>query len=437
MSNSDSPHPDSPHPDSPHPGSPRPGSSPRYGTALWLSAAAFFVSLAATTVLIARVPALPADAIPLLYAAATATVPILIVCAILTLLRPVMRATVATRIVVGAISGLGFVLLGIALASWSIGFDAADAGTEQGTFAELFLVWAGGAIVLEWVAATLIGYLLGRQPVNRGARWLVSASAGVVIAVFAIIGAANPVSQLIVACAMLLLPVLLRRFASSTQKEQRERREQTEQAERSEWREENVAPSPDRWEQARRQARVLAGGSLVCTLAIWGGALLASIRFRGTDAATTVLTGAGGASQLAAIPLIGAGTIILVARYPHAHRLLWGAAAVASALIAVMGCSVALAGTPDGILLFALLPLLGLAAGLWTGAAAWVMLARPGRAGPLSTRIVGTAAIGLSGAVSYVILAVSTMGISLAVVSTLLLVWGARAALVIPATSRA
>jgi hypothetical protein len=429
MSNSDSPH-----PDSPHPGSPRPGSSPRYGTALWLSAAAFFVSLAATTVLIARVPALPADAIPLLYAAATATVPILIVCAILTLLRPVMRATVATRIVVGAISGLGFVLLGIALASWSIGFDAADAGTEQGTFAELFLVWAGGAIVLEWVAATLIGYLLGRQPVNRGARWLVSASAGVVIAVFAIIGAANPVSQLIVACAMLLLPVLLRRSASSTQKEQRKQREQTEQ---SEWSEQTATPSPHRWERARRQARVLAGGSLVCTLAIWGGALLASIRFRGTDAATTVLTGAGGASQLAAIPLIGAGTIILVARYPHAHRLLWGAAAVASALIAVMGCSVALAGTPDGILLFALLPLLGLAAGLWTGAAAWVMLARPGRAGPLSTRIVGTAAIGLSGAVSYVILAVSTMGISLAVVSTLLLVWGARAALVIPATSRA
>jgi hypothetical protein len=429
MSNSDSPH-----PDSPHPGSPRPGSSPRYGTALWLSAAAFFVSLAATTVLIARVPALAADAIPLLYAAATATVPILIVCAILTLLRPVMRATVTTRIVVGAISGLGFVLLGIALASWSIGFDAADAGTEQGTFAELFLVWAGGAIVLEWVAATLIGYLLGRQPVNRGARWLVSASAGVVIAVFAIIGAANPVSQLIVACAMLLLPVLLRRSASSTQREQREQTEQTEQSERSE---QTATPSPHRWERARRQARVLAGGSLVCTLAIWGGALMASIGFRGTDAATTVLTGAGGASQLAAIPLVGASTVILVARYPHAHRLLWGAAAVASVLIAVMGCSVALAGTPDGILLFALLPLLGLAAGLWTGAAAWVMLARPGRAGPLSTRIVGTAAIGLSGAVSYVILAVSTMGISLAVVSTLLLVWGARAALVIPATSRA
>jgi MFS family permease len=297
MSNSDSPH-----PDSPHPGSPRPGSSPRYGTALWLSAAAIVVSLAATTVLIARVPALPADAIPLLYAAATATVPILIVCAILTLLRPVMRATVTTRIVVGAISGLGFVLLGIALASWSSGFDAADAGTEQGTFAELFLVWAGGAIVLEWVAATLIGYLLGRQPVNRGARWLVSASAGVVIAVFAIIGAANPVSQLIVACAMLLLPVLLRRSASSTQKEQRKQREQTEQ---SEWSEQTATPSPHRWERARRQARVLAGGSLVCTLAIWGGALLASIRFRGTDAATTVLTGAGGASQLAAIPLIG------------------------------------------------------------------------------------------------------------------------------------
>jgi hypothetical protein len=102
-----------------------------------------------------------------------------------------------------------------------------------------------------------------------------------------------------------------------------------------------------------------------------------------------------------------------------------------------MGCSVALAGTPDGILLFALLPLLGLAAGLWTGAAAWVMLARPGHVGPLSTRIVGTAAIELSGAVSYVLFVVSTMGISLAVVSTLLLVWGARAALAIPATSRA
>ena len=175
----------------------------------------------------------------------------------------------------------------------------------------------------------------------------------------------------------------------------------------------------------------------MCTLAIWGGALIASIGFRGTEAATTVLTGAGGASQLAAIPLIGAGTVILVARYPHAHRLLWGAAIVASALIAVMGCSVALAGTPDGTLLFALLPLLGLAAGLWTGAAAWVMLARPGHVGPVSTRIIGAVAIGLSGAVGYVIFVISTMGISLAVVSTLLLVWGARAALVSPAISRA
>jgi hypothetical protein len=425
---------DSTHADSTQPDSTLRDSTLRYGAALWLSAAAFVVSLVATTVLIARVPALPVNAIPLLYAAATATVPILIVCAILTLLRPVMRATVTTRIVVGVTSGLGFVLLGIALASWSIGFDAADAGTEQGTFAELFLVWAGGAIVLEWVAATLIGYLLGRQPIKRGARWLVSAIAGLVIAMFAIIGAVNPVSQLVVACAMLLLPVLLRRSASSTQKEQREH---TEHSERSAWREENVAPSPHRWERARRQARVLAGGSLMCTLAIWGGALIASIGFRGTEAATTVLTGAGGASQLAAIPLIGAGTVILVARYPHAHRLLWGAAIVASALIAVMGCSVALAGTPDGTLLFALLPLLGLAAGLWTGAAAWVMLARPGHVGPVSTRIIGAVAIGLSGAVGYVIFVISTMGISLAVVSTLLLVWGARAALVSPAISRA
>ena len=118
-----------------------------------------------------------------------------------------------------------------------------------------------------------------------------------------------------------------------------------------------------------RRVRTLALGALLFGVAVWAGGVATSIGVAGTPVATSALGYAAATAQLAAVPLVIAGTLLVAARAG-------GGAARLGAVVAIVVVATASAlmvalydPASDGYVLLAVVIALG--AGCWIGAAAW------------------------------------------------------------------
>ncbi|PRY68859.1 hypothetical protein B0I08_10364 [Glaciihabitans tibetensis] len=414
--------------------------------AIPLSATALVVSIAFTVAFV--MGPYRSEATIAILVVGSVIAPTLIVAAALSLLRPVLRGTAVARAALLCTTGLGFVFGALAGAAWSVGFDEADAGRALSLFATLSIPFALVALALLLIALATAGYLIGPRPAAPLLRALGSTGAAIPVAITALVGGLTPIMQPLVATAVLVLAVVLPRAderagaapSPSTPSEPPHRSEhrseepwhqhehQHQHAHAHEHAHEH-RHEHERRAVARQRATTLAVASLASTVAIWGGALLASVGFAGQPEATTVLGAAGGAAQLAAIPLLWCATILLTTRQATWNRALRAAAAASSVLVAAVGVALTLGANPDGVLFFSLLPVLAVAAMIWTGTVAWLMLEKSGQRMSRGSRIATALALALGAGFAYVAVIGMTMGIGLAPASGLLAFWGVRAAL--------
>jgi hypothetical protein len=434
--------------------------------AVALSAAALVVSLTFTVAFVMGSARQTPEVMTAILVCVAALVPTLLLAAAVALLRGSLRGGAPQRIAVLLAGGLGFAAFGLAVGSWSVGFDEADAGVPFSTFANLAGPLALAAIALVSAAITTLSFLVGQRPAHPAARVLVTAVVSIPVTLTALVSAVTPMVQPLVATAVLVLAALLlgardRSGSIGVQglptpagsAEAGRPADSTAAGRPAEsamgaWAAGPVStqqpPSPPQLRAARGRATILAAASLAFTVVVWGGALFASVLFEGQPEATTVMTAAGGAAQLAAIPLLWCASIVISARRPAGKRL-WTAAVLSSTLIAGAGTALTVVANPDGVLFFALLPVLALAAAVWAAAVIWpvvrgddIHLQRTQLHEQSSTgvqshsragRLALTLTLALGAGFAYVAFVGMTMGIGLAVISGLLTFWGVRAAL--------
>ncbi|MCU1403948.1 MAG: hypothetical protein JWQ43_251 [Glaciihabitans sp.] len=350
----------------------------------------------------------------------------LVAFAVLQLLAPSLRGGTALRAAILLSAVLAFAALYLAAVSWSIGFDEADAGLPTSPLASLVLPALGTGILLLALALGTTSLALrsnGVAALPVAARVAVVIPTSIVVAAILSGMGIAPITMCLVSAGVFITSVILAA---------RDNRSAIPVA----------APSttPDlttllaivsrraatraRVDRplAVRRATVLAWSSLAMSLAIWGGGVVTSIRLAGSPGATDALGVATGAGTLAAVPLILSITTIVVARTPERVSALWGAALAASVVVAVCAAALTIFYNVDGELMFALMPVTGIAVGAWLSTLVWPALTLP-MAGRVASAVVFT----VVGAVAYAACVSMIGGASLVVVSVLLLVWAARA----------
>jgi hypothetical protein len=432
-----------------------------------IAGAAFLASIASGIALFTSTASSPAASAGItgaaaILAAATVVVPTLLATAIVMLLAPVMRGGVPLRVTVIALMVLGLVATSLAALSWSVGFTRADAGIPQDSFTALALPLLAGALLL--IASSTGAAWLSIWAGGAAAPWRATRAARIPIVVVASLllapviafGVIVPTGTILASCCTFVLGLVLTlrggaeaalvrsalapspgsaaaespghgspfpasdvttlipvigagtapfRHAGATQRSQ---------------------PSPrgaaDRVVAARR-ATLLAWGSLATTVAVWGGGLIASIRLTGDPAATDVIRESAGAGHLAAIPLLLSLTVVFAVRMPGHARALWTSAAIVSAVLAACAAALAIASRDDGVLMFTLMPVMGIAVGAWAATAFWPRLTLPAP-GRLASAVI----IAIAGAFLYGTFVAMMGGITLILASAVLAAWGARAA---------
>ena len=334
--------------------------------------------------------------------------------AVVFLLRDRMRGGIPALVTVLAAAILGLGVMGLGALSWSIGFDEADAGAARSTFGSLLVVF----IALAWLLlvtsiATAAFSLQPAAAAGRRGQDVLTLIVSAAIAAMVAIGAVSPVAVALASCGVFVLTVLLTARAERG-------KQQPAVAE--------TASSPGErriWAGASRLAVLLAWIATAATIVVWGTGLTASILLAGEPGATTALGRASALGQLSAIPLLWCATVIFATRMPASATAIRSAALLASVAIASSTLGLAWAGRPDGVLLFALMPILGLAVGVWAGIVAFGLLDRFG----LAERWVGAVVLTLGAAFVYNAIVTMSGGIPLLLFSAVLALWGARAAL--------
>jgi len=338
----------------------------------------------------------------------------LVATAVVFLVRERMRGGIPVVVVVLATALVGLAAMGLAALSFSIGFDEADAGAARSTFGSLGILFLAGAVLMLTASITTLALsILGSPAAGRRGRDLLTFVVSIATAVMVAAGAIFPVSVALAGCAVFVVTVLL---VTRSRRGLRAPGDATTAT---------SAVDRQRWADASRPAVLLARGALVAAALIWGTGLAASIALVGQPGATTALGIASALGQLPAIPLLWCVTVIFVTRMPASATAIRSVALLASVAIASSGVGLAVAGRPDGVLLFNLMPVLGLAVGVWSGSIVFALLHR---FTPLERWIV---AIVLTLGVAFAYNAVVTMngGIPLLLAGAVLAFWGARAAL--------
>lgn len=312
--------------------------------------------------------------------------PMLTVAALLVLLGRRTSVLVVTTSAVAFVSFLFFSL------SFSIGLDERDAGGELGLFGNS--TWLFGLLTLLGLAALTAQLVLPgiRAAVQRPRVALaVAIGLGAFSAPFAAIALLAPITVALAALAVTVVALA---------RSSRPRAARTPAA--------PVADPP----LLLLRVRILAASSLASTLVVWIGSIGASIAATGTPGATAALGSAMAVGQLAAVPLLLAGTLVVGARVGGDIRTLWIGFGVGAGGLAVVSSLMTLdagAGSID------LIVALSVFVGAWASACVWVLTAR-----------VWLALVTLVGvAVLYAALVGMTGGIALALVSGFLAVGGA------------
>jgi hypothetical protein len=179
--------------------------------ALSLGAAALVTSVPVLVLLVTRpawMDALPPETALVAY---VSVVPTLLVGAVFALLAPTLRGSRAVPCGALACAALGFGLLALAILSWSEAFDAADGGTQPGTFARMFPSLAAGAVLSLWVSLGTIDYHRGAQPARPFRRAVAAASTGIALSIAATALALSPPASTIGALGFLMFTTLYSR----------------------------------------------------------------------------------------------------------------------------------------------------------------------------------------------------------------------------------
>lgn len=336
--------------------------------------------------------------------------PLLAVAAGSRLLAPALGLERRLALGLRAAAALGVVALALTANSFAVGFDDADAGRPSGLFAGLTVAFMVAGVVGFAAALGIVFYALVRGRLSAPAAITVAAALGLVAAPFVAVTLLVPGSVIAVSLVVLVyasLPWLARTFAPTPA---RPRSPDGPPA--------DVAP-------VRGRVILLSGAALALTLVVWVGGIATSVATTGTDVATTSLGLTVALSQLAGIPLVWAGTLLLAARRPATATLGRRGAVVASVTIAVTAVAMVVTYSPRGDGFFPLAGVLGLGIGFWAGSVVWALYPAFARGARVGVSVLAAAAI----AVVYTVSGPLTGGIVVALVSGVLAFGGARSLL--------
>jgi len=309
--------------------------------------------------------------------------------------RPLGLGRASTAVVVGG-SLLAFVALTLGRFSFSVGMEEGDRGEARSVFggltAQFFLVALLAAVV---AALPVARRLLRGGGLPTGLRWILVAVTACAAGPTVLLTMITPQTPPLAAAAALLLVALAGPRAP--------------------------VAAPARHARPRalaKRVRLLALGSLLFGIVVWGGGLAASIIGEGTPVATSAFGYAAATAQLAAVPLVIAGTLLVAAR--AAGGAARGGAVVAIVVVATASALMVALYDPasDGYVLLAIVIALG--AGCWIGAAAWQL----GGSRRAADRAVVTVAAGAVGALLYLATCSFPGGLGLLAVSGCLLLGG-------------
>ena len=177
--------------------------------AVYLAATALIISVAVMAVMISPPVWAPVLSLEVLFVTSVAVVPTLVVWSVFILLRPRLqqaRSSVAATLVV--LIAVGFGILALAVASASVAFDAADAGTSPDLFARLFPGFAGGAVLLVWGCLSVVSFCVGATTARPVQRRVAAASTGFALTIAASVAALTPVAHCLCAAALLVFIAL-------------------------------------------------------------------------------------------------------------------------------------------------------------------------------------------------------------------------------------
>jgi hypothetical protein len=376
--------------------------SPRSAAATVAATALVFCALSIVITVFA--PDLPTALRIAILVVSGAAAPLLSVVALLLLVSPALRLGPRHEAALAAAAAVAFVADLLFVLSFGVGMDEADAGTGLSLFGSLaWLFGLASAAGFAAFTALMLFALLRRTP--GMVTWVAAIVAGVVALVaapFLVWIFASPLTAALPALAVTIAafydPSLARRLPPAP-----------------------LRPIADARRLAMR-VRTLGLASFVYTVVVWVGAVSASIAAAGTDAAGTALGTASGAAQLAVVPLLLAGTIVVEARSAGDIRPLWIGTATSVGAVVAVGIAMVAAFTPDGDVFVRGLGVLALAVGLWFGTLAWAL----GAGRSTGVRVMLSLAALLGGAVAYLVGAALTAGITLAFVSGFLAFGGTR-----------
>ncbi|MCU1542308.1 MAG: hypothetical protein JWM50_173 [Microbacteriaceae bacterium] len=330
--------------------------------------------------------------------------PLLMMVALLLLVSPALRLGRGYETGVAAAASLAIVGDLLLVLSFSVGMEEGDTGNTPSLFGGLTWVFAlVSAAGFAAFTALMLFAVLRRRPGSAG--WVAAAISGgvaIIAAPFLVWSFASPLTAtlpaLAVAVAAFYDPSAARRLPGA-----------------------RLRTVADARHLARR-VRTLALSSFVYTVVVWVGAVSASIAATGTDAAGPLLGTAAAAAQLAVVPLLLAGTIVVEARSAGGTRPLWIGTAASVGAVGVVAVSMVAAYGPDGDAFVRGLGVLALAVGVWLGTLTWALGAD--RTTPARGALAAVAVLG--GAATYLLGAALTAGMTLALVSGFLAFGGTR-----------
>lgn len=339
-----------------------------------------------------------------------AVAPALLSIAVAALLRHIGTLTTRAAVWVGVVGSIAWTLGALTVASWSTGFDEADAGLPRSTFGGLFLPLA----LASWAAATaattpVMAALL--VPARR--RWIAWMGAAILCAIavvpagFAVIAPApGVVVALVVSIAVLTIVQRLRRAPRSSDTVDGARAPLSRRP----------VPEPLRREQWRLVA-TFAGVSgiagLACGAFALSGTFWPGVSLDGTQAMNAGLS----AGAVAAVPLVLALGIIVANRFGA-----WMWVAAGSGLLA-LGFVAAAQGVGAGNSMQWPLSI-GAAVGIGLVTAVVLTRALPHRGLP---RVLLGIGVGVGTAGTLGLMAAMLLPLAAPIVAVWLLVWASRA----------
>lgn len=302
-------------------------------------------------------------------------VPLLVLLAVVAAGRARGMLASGTTLATIGVGAVTVVLTTLALLSWSVGFDEADAGAGLSPFASAF----GGLAVSAWLCAIALGALgvggaLGATALHSRWRFVLGAVAGAVVFPFLAIALVSPAAVALVALTTLVGVVLLTRRPPT---------DETPATCAPGRRAPSIGGHSERSvARARRWAAVCAGVSAVAACGTVTFALTGSHWPGGPVDSTRAMSIGIAGGFLSALPLCIA--LALARTGTHRGVAAWGPAALVGLSVSVAG-GYNLVSTGDGTLIVWMLLLAALPLG---AAVAWI-IGTMGRGTAASRWVVG------------------------------------------------